>query len=55
MCHDYEGWFRARRTVQPARRDEPVEPRTAKPVEPVAVAKREKEVPRVETREKQPA
>ena len=58
MCHELEGWFRQRRSAQPARSEQtspPVRQRPVAPVEPAPVAKVVEPAPRFTQKEKQPA
>lgn len=58
MCHEFEGWFRQRRSAQPARREQASPPVVEQPVAPVApapVVKIVEPAPRFTQREKQPA
>ena len=58
MCLEFEGWFRQRRSVQPARREQasaPVQQRPVEPVAPAPVVKVFEPAPRFTQQEKQPA
>jgi hypothetical protein len=58
MCHGFEGWFRQRRSAQPARREQaspPVVEQSVEPVAPAPVVKVFEPAPRFTRKEKQPA
>jgi hypothetical protein len=58
MCHEFEGWFRHRRSAQAPRREQATPPVVEQPVVPVTpapVVKVFEPAPRFTEREKQPA